>query len=87
MKLLKIPVDTYEDTLRVLRLEHYPKVLQLFDYNGRKQLAIHLATTIVEKAAFILTSDAVSILLHLRLFYVVSTVICNQSFCAIILNL
>ena len=60
MKLLKIPVDIYEDTLRVLQLEYYPKVLQLFDYHGRKQLATHLATTIVDKTVFILTPDAVS---------------------------
>ena len=59
-KLLKIPVDIYENTLCVLQLEYYPKVLQLFDYHGRKQLATHLATTIVDKTVSILTPDAVS---------------------------
>jgi len=59
-KLLRIPVDIYEDTLSVLQLEHYPKVLQLFDYQGRKQLAVHLATTIVEKCTHITTPEAVS---------------------------
>ena len=59
-KLLKIPVDIYENTLRVLQLEYYPKVLQLFDYQGRKQLATHLATTIVDKTVSILSPDAVS---------------------------
>ena len=60
MKLLKIPVDIYENTLRVLQLEYYPKVLQLFDYHGRKQLSTHLATTIIEKSVNIPTPDAVS---------------------------
>ena len=64
MKLLKIPVDIYDNTLRVLQLEYYPKVLQLFDYQGRKQLATHLATIIVDKTAYILTPDAVSILVY-----------------------
>jgi len=59
-KLLKIPVENYEDTLCVLQLEYYPKVLQLFDYQGRKHLAVHLATIIVEKNMYITTPDAVS---------------------------
>ncbi|XP_065913927.1 vacuolar protein sorting-associated protein 35-like [Dysidea avara] len=57
-KLLRIPVENYDDTLCVLQLEYYPKVLQLFDYQGRKQLAVHLATTIVEKCMYITTPDA-----------------------------
>ena len=61
MKLLKIPVDIYDDTLRVLQLEYYPKVLQLFDYHGRKQFATHLATTVVDKTVYIPTPDAVSV--------------------------
>lgn len=60
MKLLKIPIDIYENTLRVLQLEYYSKVLELFDYHGRKQLATHLATTIVDKSVYIVTPDAVS---------------------------
>ena len=71
MKLLKIPVDIYEDTLRVLKLEYYPKVLQLFDYHGRKQLATHLATIIVEKSVFILTPESVS-----KLFLCVCVCVC-----------
>jgi len=59
-KLLKIPVENYEDTSCVLQLEYYPKVLQLFDYQGRKLLAVHLATTIVEKNMYITTPEAVS---------------------------
>ena len=59
-KLLKIPVEIYEDTLCVLQLDYYPKVLQLFDYQGRKLLAVHLATTIVEKCTHITTPEAVS---------------------------
>ena len=56
-----MPLENYEDTLCVLQLEYYPKVLQLFDYQGRKQLAVHLATTILEKNMYITTVDAVSI--------------------------
>ena len=56
-----MPLESYDNTLRVLQLEYYPKVLQLFDYRGRKQLAVHLATTIVEKYTHITTPDAVSV--------------------------
>ena len=60
-RLVMMPLENYEDTLCVLQLEYYPKVLQLFDYQGRKQLAVHLATTIVEKNMHITTPDAVSV--------------------------
>jgi len=60
MKLLMVPLEYYDNTLCVLQLECYPKVLQLFDYQDRKQLAVHLATTIVEKCTHIPTPDAVS---------------------------
>ena len=55
-----VPLENYEDTLCVLQLEYYPKVLQLFDYQGRKLLAVHLATIIVEKNMYITTPDTVS---------------------------
>ena len=55
-----MPLEGYDNTLCVLQLEYYPKVLQLFDYHGRKQLAVYLATTIVEKCTHITTPEAVS---------------------------
>jgi len=60
MKLLMAPLEHYDNTLCVLQLEYYPKVLQLFDYHGRKQLGVHLATTIVEKCTYITTPNTVS---------------------------
>ena len=59
-RLVMMPLEYYDNTLCVLQLEYYPKVLQLFDYQGRKQLAVHLATTIVEKCMYITTVDTVS---------------------------
>ena len=59
-RLVMMLLENYDDTLCVLQLEYYPKMLQLFDYQGRKQLAVHLATTIVEKYMYITTPDAVS---------------------------
>ena len=60
MRLLMAPLEYYDNTLCVLQLQCYPKVLQLFDYQGRKQLAVYLATTIIKKCAHITTPDAVS---------------------------
>jgi len=59
-RLVMIPLEYYEHTLCILQLDYYPKVLQLFDYQGRKQLAVYLATTIVEKCIYITTPDTVS---------------------------
>ncbi|XP_065915145.1 vacuolar protein sorting-associated protein 35-like isoform X2 [Dysidea avara] len=73
-RLVMMLLENYDDTLCVLQLEYYPKMLQLFDYQGRKQLAVHLATTIVEKYMYITTPDALR-----SLFNLLSPLIQDQS--------
>ena len=58
-RLMKVPVDLYEDTLTVLKLENYSKAMELFDYNGRKNLALHLVQSIVDKACVISSTEQV----------------------------
>ena len=56
---MKVPVDTYEETLQILKLENYPKVMELLDYPGRKTLALYVAQAVVEKGAVVPSADDV----------------------------
>jgi vacuolar protein sorting-associated protein 35 len=56
---MKIPVDNYNDLLRVLQLEHYGPLLDLFDYHGRKNLAAYLVTNALDNETQIPTQEQV----------------------------
>ena len=62
VRMMKVPVDVYDDPLTILKLEHYAQVHELFDYQGRKTLALHITLAIVEKEAHIVTADDVRIM-------------------------
>lgn len=47
-RLMKIPIDNYNDLLRVLELQHYAALMEHLDYQGRKQLAIYLLNNALE---------------------------------------
>lgn len=47
--LMKVPIDNYEDVLTVLKLENYSLLLEKFDYDGRKSLALYLLQAVLEK--------------------------------------
>ena len=57
---MKVPMDCFEDPLTVLQLSHVPTVFEMFDYSGRKTLAVHLVQAIVNKVAYITTAEQVS---------------------------
>ncbi len=55
-RLLKIPVDTYNNILTVLQLKHFPPLFEYFDYESRKSMSCYVLsntldynTTIVEQ--------------------------------------
>ncbi|KAF7283955.1 vacuolar protein sorting 35 isoform X1 [Rhynchophorus ferrugineus] len=56
-KLLKIPLDTYNDILVVLKLKHYAGLMQHLDYNGRKSLSIYILNNALENEIIIPTPD------------------------------
>ncbi len=56
---MKGPVDFYEDTLTILKLENFPRAFDLFDFAGRKQLALCLTRAVVEKEVLVPTADEV----------------------------
>ncbi|KAH1015164.1 hypothetical protein HUJ05_012933 [Dendroctonus ponderosae] len=52
-KLLKIPLDTYNDLLMVLKLKHYAGLMQHLDYIGRKSLSIYILNNALENETII----------------------------------
>lgn len=52
-RLMKVPVDSYNDILTVLKLEKYPVLYQIFDFEGRKCLSLYLLQSILDKNAFL----------------------------------
>ena len=66
-RLLKIPVDTYNNILTVLQLKHFPPLFEYFDYESRKSMSCYVLsntldynTTIVgqEQVGFLVTTLA-----------------------------
>ncbi len=64
-KLLKIPINNFNDILTVLGLAHFAPLLQLFDFDGRKALSVFIAENALENETFIPTSDQVDTILGL----------------------
>lgn len=48
MRLLKIPIDNYNNILTVLQLEHFGSLLGYFDYKGRKAVSTYLVNNALE---------------------------------------
>lgn len=67
LRMLKVPIDAYENTLTVLQLPHFPHVLELFDFGSRKSLAIFLVQTVVDKEVVISSADEAEALFKLLL--------------------
>ena len=64
-KLLKIPINNFNDILTVLRLAHFAPLLRLFDFDGRKALAVFIAENVLENSTTIPTSEQVDTILDL----------------------
>lgn len=58
-RLVKCPVEFYENTLTILKLENFPRAFELFDFNGRKMLALCITRAIVDKVVIVPTADEV----------------------------
>ncbi|CAD1473373.1 unnamed protein product [Heterotrigona itama] len=65
VRLMKIPVDNYKNILTVLKLEHFAPLLDYFDYEGRKLLAIYIITNILENETLIPTQEQVDAVLSM----------------------
>ena len=64
-RLMKIPVDNYKSILVVLKLENFAPLLEYFDYEGRKMLAVYIITNILENETLIPTQEQVDAVLSI----------------------
>ncbi|XP_012271457.1 vacuolar protein sorting-associated protein 35 isoform X2 [Orussus abietinus] len=64
-RLMKIPVDNYKNILTVLKLEHFAPLLEYFDYEGRKLLAVYIITNILDNETMIPTQEQVDAVLSM----------------------
>ena len=74
LKLLKIPLDHYNNLLTVLKLQHYAGLMQHLDYSGRKMLSIYILNNALESETVIPVHEQVEQALGL-----VSTLVTDQS--------
>lgn len=72
-RLMKIPVDQYNDLLVVLNLQFYRDLLEYFDYTGRKQIALYLIQNALDNETYIPTPEQVETILSM-----ISTLVCDQ---------
>eukprot|EP01137_Pigoraptor_chileana_P025729 Opistho-2@95613 len=59
IKLLKIPIDTYNSAITLLRLENYGQLLATFGYSTRKSIAVHIVGNVLQNKTTINTPDEV----------------------------
>eukprot|EP00116_Pleurobrachia_bachei_P001427 sb/3461689/ len=58
-KLLRVPVDHYQDILTVLELDAYPKLFSFLELNTRKDLCVYIAEHVIETGTLIYSHDQV----------------------------
>lgn len=57
--MLKIPIDIYSTILTVVELKSYPELLSRLSYEPRKEMAVYIATQIVDIATDIPSPEEV----------------------------
>uniref|UniRef100_A0A8C9S3C6 Vacuolar protein sorting-associated protein 35 n=1 Tax=Scleropages formosus TaxID=113540 RepID=A0A8C9S3C6_SCLFO len=72
-RLLKIPVDTYNNILTVLQLKHFPPLFEYFDYESRKSMSCYVLSNTLDYGTEIVAQEQVDAILNL-----VSTLIQDQ---------
>ena len=60
-KLLKIPINNFNNILTVLKLEHFMPLLSLFDFDGRKAMSVFIANDVLDTQTYIPTIEQVCI--------------------------
>lgn len=64
-RLMKLPVDYFNNIITILELKHYAALIECFDYYGRKNLALYLVNDILSSATFIPDSEQVEDVLRM----------------------
>lgn len=58
-RLLKIPVDTYNNILTVLQLKHFPPLFEYFDYESRKSMSCYVLSNTLDYNTTIVAQEQV----------------------------
>lgn len=61
-RLLKIPVDTYNNILTVLQLKHFPPLFEYFDYESRKSMSCYVLSNTLDYNTTIVAQEQVRFL-------------------------
>jgi len=53
MRLMKLPVDSYNNVLTLLKLEHFGPLFEYFDYQARKMMSIYIVNNALDNETII----------------------------------
>lgn len=67
-RLLKIPVDTYNNILTVLQLKHFPPLFEYFDYESRKSMSCYVLSNTLEYNTTIIAQEQVGLSIDHRYY-------------------
>jgi len=56
---MMIPVDNYNDIRTLLKLSHYPTLMDYFDFEARRDLSLYIVNNALETSIPIPTSEEV----------------------------
>ena len=59
MRLMKIPVDSYNNILTVLQLQHFGPLFEYFDYQSRKVMSCYIIANALDNETCIPTQEQV----------------------------
>lgn len=65
MRLLKIPVDNYNNVLTILKLKHFAPLFDYFDFSTRKEMAMYVITNALDTDTYIPSQEEVDSILQL----------------------
>uniref|UniRef100_A0A8V5GZM7 Vacuolar protein sorting-associated protein 35 n=1 Tax=Melopsittacus undulatus TaxID=13146 RepID=A0A8V5GZM7_MELUD len=72
-RLLKIPVNTYNNILTVLKLKHFHPLFEYFDYESRKSMSCYVLSNVLDYNTQIVSQEQVDAIMNL-----ISTLIQDQ---------
>ncbi len=61
MRLLKIPVDTYNSLLTILKLKHFAPLFDYFDYPTRKEMAMYVINNALDNETLVPSQEEVRV--------------------------
>lgn len=64
-RLLRMPVSHYNNLITVLKLSNFSRVLERLDFNGRKNIALHLVNNALDNETLLSTQDHVECVLSM----------------------